>query len=211
MKTKNYTYLALGDSYTIGESVNPRMRWPVLLAGALRDSGLAVTNPKIIAKTGWRTDQLSDAIKESETGNQKYDMVSLLIGVNNQYQRESIKKFRPELNSLIDKAIELSKYRSEGVFILSIPDYGVTPFAGEKGPQASKELKQWNAVVEKICRERNIQYFNITPISQKAENDPSLLASDQLHPSGKMYQEWVDSISESVYLRLRSNLTVYSK
>lgn len=205
------TYLALGDSYTIGESEIARYRYPVLLADGLRERGLPFVSPTIIAQTGWRTDDLMDSLMKHPASKKTFDLVSVLIGVNNQYQRKSLRKFEAEFNALLDTAMVRSRFGANGVVVLSIPDYGVTPFAGKNGEQISKELKDWNMVIERVSKNRNVKYVNITPISLKAKDDPSYLASDKLHPSGKMYQEWVDLMEESVYLMTKANLRVNAK
>lgn len=190
-------YLALGDSYTIGESVSESERWPNQLQRQLTAKGVAIRTPEIIAKTGWRTDQLLAAVNEGTQFN-KYKMVSLLIGVNNQYQKKPIAVFQKEFNSLLDKSIELCLDGQNGVFVLTIPDYGVTPFAGEAGPSISQDLKKWNEAILEICTKRKINCYNITEISKKAGKEKDLTASDGLHPSGKMYELWVNSIVEDV-------------
>jgi acyl-CoA thioesterase-1 len=166
-------------------------------------------NPNIIAKTGWRTDDLWNGMIDEVKSSRKYNIVSLMIGVNNQYQHKSMISFEAELEALIDKASAKCAYGEEGVFLMSIPDYGVTPFAGEKSEGVSKELRDWNAAILKVSKKKNVQHFDITPLSRKAVNDTSLLAPDRLHPSGKMYKEWVEQIAESVYIRLKANIKVF--
>jgi acyl-CoA thioesterase-1 len=195
-----FTYLALGDSYTIGESVAEELRWPNLLTKDLRAEGVKVNDAKIIAKTGWRTDQLIDAAKDSE----RFAMVSLLIGVNNQYQKKSIETFKKEFNVLFDMTIQLSFHEEKGVFVLSIPDYGITSYVSDTGPHVSKDLIRWNESIKMICKKRGILYFNTTEISKLAKKDSSLLADDGLHPSGKIYQMWVDAIKQDVKKRFTS-------
>lgn len=203
-------YLALGDSYTIGESEIPRNRYPNILTDKLRERGLNFAQPTIIARTGWRTDQLMDSLLKHPANKQQFELVSLLIGVNNQYQRKSLRKFDAEFNQLLDTAIARCRFGQEGVIVLSIPDYGVTPFAGEKGEQISKELEDWNTLIRRVCHDRNIKYYDITPISLKAKDNPTYLAKDQLHPSGTMYHEWVQLMEESVFLLTKANLKVYA-
>ena len=191
-------YLALGDSYTIGESVEEHLRWPNQLVSLLDKDNIQIEKPLIIAKTGWRTDELINAI-EKQNLQDKYDLVSLLIGVNNQYQNKSIEVFKKEFFKLINIASQYSKNGKKGVFVLSIPDYGATPFGQQKNPQKiEKEIQGYNAVCREICRENNIPYYEITEISKQAKNDLSLVASDGLHPSGKMYTLWVEQIIESI-------------
>jgi len=188
------SYLALGDSYTIGEQVEQEQRWPVQLAAALNEKGIPMEDPLIIAKTGWTTDELMNAIIAADL-KKTFDYVSLLIGVNNQYRGRSVENFEEEFIELLDKAIEFSGNQAENVFVLSIPDWGVTPFASTRNrAQIGAEIDAYNAVIEKQCRQRDIAFFNITPISRLAENTPELLATDGLHPSGLMYSRWVTTV-----------------
>jgi acyl-CoA thioesterase-1 len=191
------SYLALGDSYTIGESVRKSERWPLILA---KELGLG--SPHIIAQTGWRTDQLLAAAKKQIQAHQKYDLVSLLIGVNNQFQSKSIESFRKEFKILLQLAIEHSKSGKKGVFVLSIPDYGCTPYGKSSAKEIGQAINRWNLAIESICIEEGISFYNVTDISRKGLNDPTLVADDGLHPSGKMYQLWVDEISGGVRLKL---------
>lgn len=196
------TYLALGDSYTIGEGVAENERWPNQLADSLRKRGFVVEKPKIIAKTGWRCDDLIVAIHDNEV-KEKFDLVSILIGVNNQYQGKSLEVFKINLELLIELAIKHSKYGREGVFALSIPDYGVTPFASAKNPEKiSEEIEAYNEASQAIFEKNGIQYFDICPISKEAKDSPELLAEDQLHPSGLMYQRWVAYLFQQNFLYL---------
>lgn len=196
-------YLALGDSYTIGESVDEDDRWPEQLVDTLSSSGIDMSRPKIIAKTGWRTDQLKDSIESDPGRFRKYDLVSLLIGVNNQVQGRSLESFRDEFKDLLLTAINLADNDTNKVFVLSIPDYGKTPFGIYLGGEAiSQEIAQFNVLIREVCNNLNIKHFNITPISEKVVNDTSLLGSDNFHPSGKMYEQWVDLIFEDIYQSL---------
>jgi lysophospholipase L1-like esterase len=185
-----YSYLALGDSYTIGESVAESDRWGVQLAGMLRAQGVQVATPDIIARTGWTTAELSAAIRES--GNrQTYDLVSLLIGVNNQYRGQSIDLYRTELRVLLQTAIKFARNQPTHVIVLSIPDWGVTPYAATRDrAKIAAEIDAFNAVAAEEAKNAGVHYFDITPLSRKALNDASLIASDNLHFSGKMYQQW---------------------
>lgn len=188
------SYLALGDSYTIGQSVELQDRWPVQLATALNEKGIPIEDPRIIAKTGWTTDELMSGIDEAQLTT-NYDYVSLLIGVNNQYRGRSIENFEDEFIQLLEKAVEFSGNKSDHVFVLSIPDWGVTPFASTRNSEdIGTEIDAFNAVIEHQCRQRNIAYYNITPISRLAFNAPELLASDGLHPSALMYARWVSKV-----------------
>lgn len=196
-KDESLTYLALGDSYTIGESVAMDQRWPVQLANKLTKEGTVVANPKIIATTGWRTDDLMRGVAE-EGIQEQYDLVSLLIGVNNQYQGKNIQTYEEELPAIFDKAISLCKHGKKGVFAITIPDYGSTPFGKPNAKQIGAEIDQWNAVFMKVAKAKGIPCYDINPISKKGASDNSLVAKDGLHPSGKQYELWVRSFWKEV-------------
>jgi lysophospholipase L1-like esterase len=190
-------FLALGDSYTIGESVQEKDRWPEQLAVALRAKGKKIEKPQIIAVTGWRTDQLKKAIAEAHLKNE-YGLVALLIGVNNQYQGKSAESYRPEFEELLNTAVMLAGGKKEKVFVISIPDYGYTPFGKSKQPTISKEIDQFNKVNKSITLKMGIQYFNITDLTRQGIEKPEYVAADGLHPSGKMYMLWVERIIQSL-------------
>lgn len=190
-------YLALGDSYTIGESVAEADRWPNQLAKALSEKGYQIEKPRIIATTGWRTDNLKNAMTIAQL-KPEYNLVSLLIGVNNQYQHKSIEQFAKEFEGLLNDAITLAGGKKENVFVVSIPDYGYTPFGKPKQEQISKELKDFNEISKKIVDKHGITYINITDISMEGLNKPELVAEDGLHPSGKMYSLWVERILNQI-------------
>ena len=190
-----FTYLALGDSYTIGESVSESERFPIQLASALSNSGYKTKAQLIIAKTGWTTDELSAAMDEKEPIG-KFDFVTLLIGVNNQYRGRDAVEFREEFKRLLQRA---SGYTDsiENVIVVSIPDWGVTPFAAEKERDPQKvgaEIELYNSIKNEESEKAGAQYVYITDISKDAKNDASLLAEDKLHPSGEMYSLWVERI-----------------
>ncbi|MEL7534496.1 MAG: SGNH/GDSL hydrolase family protein [Bacteroidota bacterium] len=196
--TQGSSYLALGDSYTIGESVAIDMRWPVQLQAKLKEEGVELGSPTIIARTGWTTDELQAAIESSAQAD-TFDLVSLLIGVNNQYRGYDFAQYEKEFGELLDRAIQFAQGDKSKVFVVSIPDYGATPFGQSADPQKiGEELDQYNAYAQTVCEAREIPFFNITPISREAVNDPELVASDNLHPSGKMYGQWVDLFWEDV-------------
>lgn len=188
-------FLALGDSYTIGESVDEAQRWPEQLANVLRTTGHAVEKPRIIATTGWRTDQLKKAIEEANL-KLEYNLVSLLIGVNNQYQGRAAESYVPEFEELLNMAIKLAGGKKENVFVVSIPDYGFTPFGQPKQKEISKALDEYNTINKRITDKAGIRYVNITDISRNGLTDPELVADDKLHPSGKQYKLWVDRIKQ---------------
>lgn len=186
-------YLALGDSYTIGESVDETERWPNQLAAlmeALPEFTGRRVEVSIIARTGWTTQELWEGI---QTGNLEppYDLVSLLIGVNNQYRGYDIEEYREQFVFLLTKAIAYAGNDEKRVIVLSIPDWGVTPFAqGRNREQIAKEIDLFNAVNRGETEKAGAHYVDITVISREALNDPLLVAPDGLHPSGKMYAMW---------------------
>lgn len=185
-------YLALGDSYTIGEGVAEDGRWPVQLAHTLRSEGIALDDPRIIATTGWTTDELSSAIDEAEPLG-SFGFVSLLIGVNNQYRGRSVAEYRNEFSALLDRAIGFAGGRPDRVLVLSIPDWGVTPFAIQSGRDRdliASELDAYNAVAREGCEALGVAFIDITPISRERGGGTNMLADDGLHPSATMYAEW---------------------
>jgi len=184
-----FRYLALGDSYTIGESVTDTERFPNQIASMLLKEGIEV-EVSIIARTGWTTDELWQGI-QAQGVTPPYDMVSLLIGVNNQYRGRDIAEYREEFSFLLNKAIEYAGNDVSKVIVLSIPDWGVTPFAaGRNSTQIANEINEFNAVNLEETMKAGAHYVDITPVSRKALSDPSLVAGDGLHPSGSMYAEW---------------------
>ncbi|HEY9048710.1 MAG TPA: SGNH/GDSL hydrolase family protein [Ohtaekwangia sp.] len=190
-------FLALGDSYTIGESVSPNERWPVQLLETLHKEGIDGTAPRIIATTGWRTDDLKRAITEAHL-KPEYTLVSLLIGVNNYYQGKSAESYAPEFEELLHTAIQLAGGIKSHVFVVSIPDYGYTPFGKEKQAFISQGIDDFNAINKSIAEKLGITYIFITDISRRGFTEPDLVATDGLHPSGKMYSEWVEQILAAV-------------
>lgn len=192
------TYLALGDSYTIGESVPESERWPNQLQKALAAEGLEIGMPRIIAKTGWTTSDLNEGIN-SNSPKSNYDLVSLLIGVNNQFRGLSIEEFKKEFEALLERAIGFASNDKSQVFVVSIPDYGVTAFAQSRNPaKIGREIDAFNAAQKTICDAKGIPFFDITPISRQAIDDRELVASDGLHPSAKMYGQWVALITDDI-------------
>ncbi|MFT6167116.1 MAG: hypothetical protein ACJAV5_000816 [Vicingaceae bacterium] len=197
------TYLALGDSYTIGEMVEQSRTFPFQLANTIRiKTDFEVPPPRVIAKTGWRTDELLDSIAVVK---EKYDLVSVLIGVNNQYQGKDINQFTKEFRLLLEKAISFSRNGKKGVFVYSIPDYSVMPFMrGKDIKKVQAELKNYNSICSAVAQQFGVSFYNITPISQKAKYDSSLIADDKLHPSGAMYKIWVsETIDQIISNQLR--------
>lgn len=184
-------YLALGDSYTIGESVTIEERWPVILAKDLKNAGKPVKNPDIIALTGWTTRDLLNSLENYKPSTQ-YDMVSLLIGVNNQYQGRAIEEYRTQFRELLLKSISYAHGKASKVFVLSIPDWGVTPYGNGNREKIAAAIDHFNAVAKEECEKEKVLFIDITNISRKALNDPTMLAVDKLHFSGKMHQLWVN-------------------
>ena len=195
------TYLALGDSYTIGESVGSQDRFPAQTVALLQAKSIRVSNPQYIARTGWTTEDLQTAISQSNLLPQ-YDVVSLLIGVNDQYQGLDTAGYRKRFTLLLQKAIQLTGNKAIHVFVVSIPDYGVTPFGGGS-KKISKEIDDFNAINKEITLASHVAYIDITPISRLAANDQSFTANDGLHPSAKQYQQWAMKLSEAMQVVLK--------
>jgi lysophospholipase L1-like esterase len=191
--TNGPRYLALGDSYTIGESVDAQDRWPMQLARMLRDQKIDITDPEIIATTGWTTDELSAGMDRANPSGPNA-LVSLLIGVNNQFRGRSVDEFRGQFAALLNRAIALAGNQNSHVIVLSIPDWGVTPFAeGRDRDAIGRQIDQFNAVCHEECDKKNVAFVDITPISKRAAGDASLVADDGLHPSAKMYRLWCEA------------------
>ena len=187
-------FLALGDSYTIGESVAEGERWPMQLAALLRARGIAVATPTIVARTGWTTDELSAGIDAAHLSG-SYDLVTLLIGVNNQYRGRSADEFRDQLRALVRRAVGFAGGSASHVIVVAIPDWGVTPFAnGRDRAKIAREIEQFNAINKDEAARAGAHYVDISPIATRAANEPALVAHDGLHPSGAMYAEWVQRI-----------------
>jgi lysophospholipase L1-like esterase len=198
-----YTYLALGDSYTIGESVTQAQSFPYQLRDVMANAGYNVTPPKIIATTGWTTANLISAIQQANLTSQ-YDFVTLLIGVNNQYQGQSQTDYRTQFVQLLNTSIAFAGGNPKKVFVLSIPDYSVTPFAyGSNTAQTASQIDQFNYINATESTKAGVNYLDITGISRKAATDPTLIAPDGLHPSAKMYALWVAPLSAQVVGQLK--------
>jgi lysophospholipase L1-like esterase len=185
-------YLALGDSYTIGEGVAGDSRWPMQVARALRADGIALDDPDIIAATGWTTDELDAAIDAAQPAHD-HALVSLLIGVNNQYRGRDVDEYRHQFAALLEHAIGFAGGRCERVLVLSIPDWGVTRYGHESGRDLAaiaRELDAFNAAAHDICTARGVAFVDITPVSRDRGAAPEMLADDGLHPSAAMYSRW---------------------
>jgi len=186
-------YLALGDSYTIGESVADEGRWPNQLVHRLRESGITIDAPRIIATTGWTTDELAAAMDAAEPLGD-WDFVSLLIGVNNQYRGRSVDDYRGEFTGLLKRAIRLAGNRPRRVLVLAIPDWGVTPFAeGRDRAQIARELDAYNAAKREICAQHGVAFVDIAPVSRRRGAEPAMVAADGLHPSAALYALWAEA------------------
>lgn len=191
---KKIRMLALGDSYTIGESVMAAESWPMLFAQTMNANRRNFEQPVVLAKTGWTTGELIEAIQQKNLQG-KFDLVSLCIGVNNQYRGLDQSIFRKEFEQLLLTAIGFAGGKKQQVFVLSIPDWGVSKFGLQKGePTVSQEIDAYNNMAKLICSEQQVDFINITELSRRAQTESSLLAEDGLHYSAIMHQQWVDEI-----------------
>jgi lysophospholipase L1-like esterase len=197
------TYLALGDSYTIGQSVSESERFPAQTVARLKEQGVNVANPVYIARTGWTTASLQSAIA-TENPSPTYDIVSLLIGVNDQYQRMDTGGYTQRFTMLLEKAIQLARGEKKHVFVLSIPDYSVTPFvAASEKERVRREVDQFNSINKRITDAFGVSYTDITPSTREAAANPSLIAADGLHPSGHEYRKWAEMLAPKVKASLQ--------
>lgn len=194
---KKITYLALGDSYTIGEGLSFSERFPAILAEELKKKSIE-TSPDIIAATGWTTTDLKKGIASAAIGNKNYDIVSLLIGANNHYQRRSIEEYKTEFKELLLQAIHFTGENKNKALVISIPDYGYTPFGQSNQEAISEGINVFNAANRYIADSMGVKYIDINAISRKGITDSELLTADGLHPSGKMYRQWVDLMLKDV-------------
>lgn len=203
-------YLALGDSYTIGEGVHPSDRWPAQLAASLQRSGVDCAAPEYVARTGWTTDELSSALAIAlgqGAITPPFDLVSLQIGVNNHYRGRPLPEFRKQFSGLLKQAIHLAGELTNRVLVISIPDWGVTPFAEklfrEQGykvvpaehARVTFEIDAYNAAKQTEALQYGVHFIDITPLTRVISADPDdWLVDDQLHPSPPMYAAWVERI-----------------
>ena len=186
------SYLALGDSYTIGEAVPVDGRWPHQLAAALRAQGIALDDPQTIATTGWTTDELDAGINDVAPQG-PFDFVSLLIGVNNQYRGRPLDEYQVQFQALLQRAIGFAGGRADRVLVLSFPDWGATPFGIQSGRHLTGieiETDEFNAAAEVISTQQGVAFVDITDISRDTGADPAMIAEDGLHPSARMYALW---------------------
>ena len=187
------TILSLGDSYTIGEGVAPEKRWPVQLAVAMRSLGLDARDPQIIARTGWTTGELRKGIEESQV-EARYDWVTVLIGVNNQYRGRTLDEYREQFGALLERALALAGDDPQRVIVLAIPDWGVTPFGAKSGrdtAQIARELDAFNAAAAEIARARGVRFVDTSAVSR--QRGAEWVAEDGLHPSGALYAAWAEA------------------
>lgn len=185
-------YLALGDSYTIGEGVDADGRWPMQLAAGLRRDGIALADPQIVATTGWTTDEL-DAGIDAAAPQGPFDLVTLLIGVNNQYRGYPLEDYRAQFDALLQRAIDFADARPQRVLAVSIPDWGVTAFAQSPAHDPARiavQIDAFNATAQPCCAARAVRFVDITGCSRDGGGDPAMLAADGLHPSAAMYARW---------------------
>jgi lysophospholipase L1-like esterase len=195
---KTLSYLALGDSYTIGESLPLEDNFPHQTVALLRKKRMLIADPEIVAKTGWTTDELTDAITKLSLKS-NYDYVSLLIGVNNQYRGRDIATYQKDFEQLLLQAIQFAGGKHQHVFVLSIPDWGATPFAeGRDREKITSEINHFNAVNKKTAEEHKVHYIEITAGTREAQQDLSLVADDKLHPSKKEYTRWAEKLSRAI-------------
>ena len=196
---KKYSYLALGDSYTIGESVATTENFPNQVAGMMKSDSIVIEPVRIIAKTGWTTDELEDGIVASNAVDPLrtlYDFVSLLIGVNNQYRGRDVTNYKNEFEALLKKAIQFAGNKSDHVVVVSIPDWGFTPFAnGSDRKKIASEIDAYNEANKKIAAQYHVHYIDITSWTREAFNNKTMVADDGLHPSGKEYKRWAQKIA----------------
>jgi lysophospholipase L1-like esterase len=204
MQNKPLRYLAIGDSYTIGESVPLSKNFPNQTAAFLQKAGIITEAPTIIAKTGWTTDELQDKLSKVRLA-VPFDFVTLLIGVNNQYRGRSSEEYAIQFEELLQQAIGYAGGNTKHVIVLSIPDWGVTPFAEKlvnaeaaeiQQKKIAREIDLYNSVNERISKQYKVHYINITPFTREAATDKTLLAEDGLHPSGKDYARWAEKVKE---------------
>jgi lysophospholipase L1-like esterase len=193
------TYLALGDSYTIGESLPIYESYPYQTVQLLREKGVQITAPEIIAKTGWTTDELAAAIDHTRLIEQ-YDYVSLLIGVNNQYRGRKSDEYAMQFEELLKRAISFSANGTSHVFVISIPDWGATPFAeGRDTKKITEEINAFNDLNKSISEKYGVHYIEITEGSRDAKTNSALVARDKLHPSGTEYNKWANKLAEKIF------------
>ncbi len=203
MNNDSLTYLALGDSYTVGEAEPQAQSYPYQLVALLNNIGYNVPRPNVIATTGWTTQDLINVIAASGITGKKFDFVTLLIGVNDQYQHLSIDVYKQNFTKVLNEAIQFAGGDTSKVFVISIPDWGVTPFANGQDSVIYPEIMNFNAVNLGISKAAGVNYIDVTPVSRTALGDATMIAPDGLHFSGKMYAEWVKLLEPVVAAKLK--------
>ena len=202
MPSQTYSFLALGDSYTIGEGVALYESFPYQTIQQLRTAGYDFYSPEILARTGWTSDDLRKMIRSTYL-QKSYRFVSLLIGVNDQYQGKDINRYAANFEQLLKQAITLAAGKADHVFVLSIPDWSVTPFAaGSERMHVAREIDQFNAINESIAGNYNVCYIEVTAMTRADGEAENMLARDQLHPSGAAYAKWANLLAGEIQKRL---------
>lgn len=202
------SYLALGDSYTIGEGVAENERYPNQAVGLLAKQGIQINKPTIIAKTGWTTDELGEGIKNANIAGNTYDWVTLLIGVNNQYRGRPVENYRTEFKTRLEQAVTFAKGNPRRVVVLSIPDWGITPFAVARGTDQAKvalEIDAYNAAKAEITMQLGAHYIDITGHYREFGANPESVVADQLHPSGLIYKDWAEKLAKVMQSEMQSS------
>lgn len=195
---KHYTLLSLGDSYSIGEAVLLQHSFPYQTVQLLRKEGLDFAAPEVIAKTGWTSEDLLEGMS-NYTFSTKYDCVTLLIGVNNQYRGLEMMLFKQQFETLLNKSIELAGGKKEHVFVLTIPDYGLTPFAKDKNPeQISKQVDEYNKLIKAICIQYKLTCLDLSDQKGEEQTDERHIAEDGLHPSENEYKRWAKKLVDAI-------------
>jgi lysophospholipase L1-like esterase len=198
-----YTYLALGDSYTIGEAVEIHKSFPYQTVQMLRKKGFAFLAPEIIAKTGWTTEELEASLKGYQFLN-KYDFVTLLIGVNNQYRGQTAISYKEQFEELLKKALALANNKKDRLVVISIPDYSISPFATELDKEKiAGEIDVFNTINRAISVQYKVRYLDITPDSRESKSNPSLFAQDGLHPAAEAYTVWAEKLAELIVAEIK--------
>jgi lysophospholipase L1-like esterase len=202
IQKESLTYLAIGDSYTIGEGVEEKDRYPMQLVRELnKNKKSQFVSPQIIAKTGWTVDELDAGINAASTRTEGYDLVTLLIGVNNQYRGRALEDYQQEFVAMLQRAITFARGNKDHVVVISIPDWGVTPFALKKGADQAKvarEIDAYNAAKKQVCEKLGVDFVEITEHYRKVGSLPEMVVDDQLHPSGLVYQHWSAEVFQVV-------------
>jgi lysophospholipase L1-like esterase len=201
MEEKTYSYLALGDSYTIGEGVEELGRYPNQAVEILKSNNIIFQEPTIIAKTGWTTDELDKGIEAAGIERKTYDLVTLLIGVNNQYRGRAVTDYEIEFRKILTKAIQFAKGNPKHVVVISIPDWGVTPFATDRATDREKvarEIDAYNKSKESISKELGVHYIDITEEYRQVGALPEMVVEDKLHPSALVYKSWAEKLTNVV-------------